>query len=44
MAEEHGMKPTIGDDIDEAILSRGEGRKVFGVTLPPWRSPIAQGL
>lgn len=44
MAEEHGVKPTIGDDIDEAILSRREGRKIFGVTFPAWRSPIAQGL
>lgn len=45
MAEVRGMKPTTEDgNIDQEILGPGEGRKVFGVTLPPWRSPLAQGL
>lgn len=41
MAEVHGETPTDGG---EEILNPGVGRKVFGVTLPPWRSPISQGL
>lgn len=42
MAEEHGTQPIEGD-VSEEVLNHGVGRKVFGVTLPPWRSPLAQG-
>lgn len=41
MAEVHAKTPIEGD---ERILNPGAGRKVFGVKIPPWRSPLAQGL
>ncbi|KAL0639889.1 hypothetical protein Q9L58_000980 [Maublancomyces gigas] len=39
MAEVQAKTPIEGD---ERISNPGPGRKVFGVTLPPWRSPLAQ--
>lgn len=42
MAEEQGTKAAT--EGDEVILDRGTGRKILGVTLPPWRSPISQGM